>query len=96
MAKCAPGRNSKSHFLHRAEKKPRGGSAAKKNVRVPGFFAGEMRTRSHFKFAFSPGGANKKPEAVLAKRYGRISGFFSRRRNLRQVEIQIRFSPGGR
>ena len=77
VAKCVPGRNSKSHFLHRTEKKPRGGFAAKKNVRVPGFFAGEMRTRSHFKFAFSSGGSIKrKTEAVPPKKYARASGLF--------------------
>ena len=78
------------------KKKPRGGFATKKNAMSPGFRGGEISTRSQFKFASSSGGAKKKNQRWRRRKNAarfRVSFF---RRNLRHVEIQIRFLSRGR
>ena len=94
-AKCVPGRNSNSHYLHGALKRNPGAVSLPKNGMIPGFFGGEISAGSQSKFAFSPGGSNKKTGGPAEKtRQG--FGFLFSRRNLRRVAIQILFPLRGR
>ena len=59
-AKCAPARNSNSHYLHRSLTRSPGAVSLPKKRHNSGVFGGEISTRSLFEFAVSSGGAAEK------------------------------------
>ena len=103
-AKCVPGRNSNSHYLHGALKRNPGAVSLPKNGIIPGFFGGEISAGSQSKFAFSSGGSNKKNRRprrknapgfrvfVFAAKFAprRNSNFISPQRALKKTQRRFR------